>query len=45
MTFEEGLMLVVMGFCTGFGLEFSKWFFEKVRKVEGKIKLNGKEKK
>ncbi len=33
-------MLVVMGFCTGFGLEFSKWFFEKIRHIEKKV--NGK---
>lgn len=40
VTFEEALQIMLMSICTGFGLEFSKWFFEKIRKVETKV--NGK---
>ncbi len=37
MTFEDALQIMLVSVCTGFGLEFSKWLFEKIRKMENRI--------
>jgi len=42
MTFEEAVWIMIAFFLQGFGIEFSKWVFEKVRKLENRVKINGK---
>ncbi|MCJ7760997.1 hypothetical protein MUP59_07665 [Candidatus Bathyarchaeota archaeon] len=32
LTIDDVIIIIAMGFCTGLGIESSKWFFEKIRK-------------
>lgn len=32
MAIDDAIIIIVMGFCTGLGIESSKWFFEKLKR-------------
>ncbi len=38
MNLSDAFILLFAGFCSGFGIEFAKWFFEKLRHIEKKVK-------
>jgi hypothetical protein len=34
---DDLITIMVLGFFTGFGIEFSKWFFEQLRRNGGEL--------